>query len=54
MGECYFREGNYKQAVLEYEKVISQYPKSDKTPSALLKQGMAWEKLTIPNGPVPV
>ena len=48
IGECFFREGNYKQAVLEYEKVLSQYPQSAKTPAALLKQGMAWEKLDDP------
>ena len=45
IGECYFREGNFKQAILEYEKVISQYPKSAKVPAALFKQGMAFEKL---------
>jgi tol-pal system protein YbgF len=45
IGESYFREGNFKQSILEYEKVISQYPKSGKVPAALFKQGMAFEKL---------
>jgi tol-pal system protein YbgF len=45
IAESYFREGNFKQSILEFEKVISQYPKSAKVPAALFKQGMAFEKL---------
>ncbi len=32
-------------AILEYQKVIADFPKNGKTPAALLKQGLAFEKL---------
>ena len=32
-------------AILEYQKVIANYPKHSKAPAALLKQGLAFEKL---------
>jgi TolA-binding protein len=31
-----------ERAILEYEKVLKQYPKGDKVPHALLKQGFAF------------
>lgn len=42
IGECYYFEKKYEQAILEYEKVIKDYPKGSKVPSALLKQGFAF------------
>ena len=45
MGECYYLEGNYEKAILEYEKVIKNHPKGGKNPDAMLKQGLAFQKL---------
>jgi tol-pal system protein YbgF len=45
IGECYFFEKNYEQAILEYEKVSKNYPKGNKVPYALLKQGLAFLNL---------
>jgi tol-pal system protein YbgF len=45
IGECYYFEKNYEQAILEYEKVSKNYPKGNKVSSALLKQGLAFLNL---------
>src|ERR1035437_1489296 len=45
IGECYFFEKNYEQAILEYEKVAKNYPKGNKVHYALLKQGLSFLKL---------
>ncbi|KPA16835.1 tol-pal system protein YbgF [Candidatus Magnetomorum sp. HK-1] len=45
MGEIYYREKWYEKAILEYQKVIEEYPAGNKVPSALLKQGMAFLEL---------
>ena len=45
IGECYYFEKNYEQAILEYEKVSKNYPKGNKVSSALLKQGLSFLKL---------
>jgi len=45
IGEIYYREKWYEKAILEYQKVIENYPKGNKTPSALLKQGFAFLSL---------
>lgn len=42
IGETYFHEKWYEKAILEYEKVIAQYPKGNKVPAALLKQGISF------------
>lgn len=42
LGEIYYHEKWYEKAILEYQKVIEGYPKGKKTPSALLKQGLAF------------
>jgi TolA-binding protein len=36
-----FRQGNYAQAVKEYDKVLEQYPGGNKTSAAQLKKGQA-------------
>lgn len=46
MGECLFKQNDFDLAILDYQKVITNYAKSDLAPSALLKQGMSFEKLT--------
>jgi len=45
LGECEFGMGRYEEAILEYQKVISKFSKSNKAPAALLKQAMSFEKL---------
>ena len=45
MGECYYFEGKYEKAILEYEKVVQNYPEGNKVPNALLKQAMSFLKL---------
>jgi tol-pal system protein YbgF len=41
-GECYYQVGKYDEAILKYQEVIEQHPKSDKYPAALLKQGVSF------------
>lgn len=45
LGECLFQQKEFELAILEYQKVIADYPKTNKAPAALLKQGLAFEKL---------
>jgi len=45
IGEIYYREKWYEKAILEYQKVIEQYPKGNKVPASLLKQGFSFLSL---------
>jgi len=45
IGEIYYREKWYEKAILEYQKVIENYPKGNKVPASLLKQGFAFINL---------
>lgn len=49
IGECYYFEGNYEKAILEYEKVVQNYSKGNKVPDALLKQAFSFLKLGDPS-----
>ena len=40
IGEIYYREKWYEKAILEYQKVIENYPQGNKISAALLKQGL--------------
>ncbi|RUM88139.1 MAG: tol-pal system protein YbgF [Thermodesulfatator sp.] len=42
IGETYYAERRYEEAILEYQKVIDGFPGSYKVPAALLKQGLAF------------
>ena len=42
LGECYFAEKKYEEAILEFDEVIKKYPKGNKVPDALFRQGMAF------------
>lgn len=45
LGESYFAEKDYENAILTFEDLIKKYPKSDKVPGAILKQGYAFYEL---------
>ncbi len=42
IGEIYYREKWYEKAIVEYQKVVEDYPKGNKVRSAMLKQGYAF------------
>ena len=45
IGETFYFEKSYEKAILEYQKVIQDYPKGNKVPNALLKQALSFIKL---------
>ncbi len=45
IGETYYSEKNYEQAILEFQEVIKKYPKKEKAPAAMLKQALAFKAL---------
>jgi len=45
IGECEYRMQRYEEAILDYQKVITEFPQSNKVPDALLKQGLAFVKI---------
>jgi tol-pal system protein YbgF len=45
IGEIYYREKWYEKAILEYQNVIEKFPKGNKVPAALLKQGLAFSNI---------
>lgn len=42
LGECYFAEKRYEEAILEFDEVIKKFPKGSKVPDALYRQGIAF------------
>jgi TolA-binding protein len=44
-GECYFAKGDYTHAAEQFEGVLRRFPAGDKAPDALLRLGMAHDKL---------
>lgn len=42
IGECYYRQSQFRQAITEFDHVLDRYPGSDKVASALLKKGYAY------------
>ncbi len=45
IGETYYNEKKYEDAILAYEEFLKRYPKHDKAAGALLKEGMAFFEL---------
>jgi tol-pal system protein YbgF len=44
LGETYYSERNFEEAILEFQEVIKNYPDNNKVPAALLKQGYSWKE----------
>ena len=42
LGETYYSQRNYPEAIREFEAVVKNHPNSDKVPGAMLKQGYAY------------
>ncbi len=45
IGECFYRQGKYQQAIGQFDDVLTNYQSSDRTASALLKKGYAYLQL---------
>jgi len=45
LGEIYYAKGDWGKAIIEFDKVIKNYPDGDKVPAATLKEGFSFEKL---------
>jgi tol-pal system protein YbgF len=45
LGECFYSQGRYSDAVLAFQNVVAQYPDHHKAAASLLKVGYAYERL---------
>jgi tol-pal system protein YbgF len=45
VGETYYSEKSYEQAILAFQEVIKNFPTKDKVPAAMLKQAMAFNAI---------
>jgi len=45
IGESYYSDKNFEQAILEFQEVIKNFPEKEKVPAAMLKQGMAFKEI---------
>lgn len=45
LGETYYGDKKYDQAILEFQEVIKNFPGKEKVPAAMLKQGMSFKEL---------
>ena len=52
VGETYFIEKDYENAISEYKKVVAEYPKGNNVPAALFKQAIAFLELKDKNNAV--
>ncbi len=43
LGETYYAEKKWNEAIVEFQKVLKEYRSSDKVPDALLKIGMSFQ-----------
>jgi tol-pal system protein YbgF len=46
IGDCYFNQGKFQDAVDAFAQVVNLFPKGDKSPAALLKSGLAFLNLS--------
>lgn len=45
VGESYYLEKNYEQAIVEFQNVIKEFPGKEKTSAAMLKQALSFREL---------
>lgn len=45
LGEAYYSQGQFDNAIVAFQSVAGKYPKHDKAAAALLKTGFSYEKL---------
>jgi tol-pal system protein YbgF len=45
IGEAYYDQGQFEQAILQYDKVVQKFPDGDKVASAILKQAFAFSAI---------
>lgn len=45
LGETYYSEKNFEQAILEFQEVIKNFSGKEKVPAAMLKQGLAFQEI---------
>lgn len=45
IGETYYSEKSFAQSILKFKEVSRRFPKADKVPAAMLKIGLAYDKL---------
>lgn len=46
LGECHFELNRLRDAIANFDKLLQRYPESNKAPDALLRIGLAHEKLS--------
>lgn len=49
IGEAYYKEKKYEEAILEYEEVVKKFPQGNKLPDAMLKQAFSFIALNDRN-----
>jgi tol-pal system protein YbgF len=49
IGEAYYKEKKYEEAILEYEEVVKKFPQGNKVPDAMLKQAFSFIALNDGN-----
>ncbi|UCG78243.1 MAG: tol-pal system protein YbgF [Nitrospirota bacterium] len=45
IGETFYREKDYENAIIEYQKLVKNFPDSPKLPGALYKQALSFENI---------
>lgn len=45
MADCYFKQNDFKTAILRFDDVVTRYPEGNKAPDALYRQGEALLRL---------
>jgi tol-pal system protein YbgF len=49
IGNAYYSEGKFNEAVEAFQKVIRDYPQSDSVPAAWYKLGLTYDRLGQPD-----
>ena len=49
IGECYYADGKYADALDNYNRVIANYPRGARVPEAYYKRGLTFERMNQPD-----